>query len=388
MSSYGYPNIYPSIKPEDARELNERKVLVIDRHVAQEVLSPEAVLSALEEAYKEEGLGSAVNRTKANILVPTPDHDVWYRYCTMEGGIQGMGVVAIRIKSDIVRDYSAFGSARQDWHCGFPGRFFGLILLFSASDGTLLAFLHDAHIQHMRVAGTVTLATRHLARPDSTVLGILGSGGMAWTYALLIPQVRSIREIKVYSPNPEHRRRFGEQVEKALQIKTTVMESAEPVVRGSDIVTACTNAQGAVIMGGWLEPGMHIILTRLHTELDHAGWRKVNRLVVYRSPLGVQGTSSETRWTASPDWRFAGGMTPDKMALERNSVGEDKIFPLSDVLLGKAPGRQGNDEITATYNEGTGVQFAAVALKVYEQAKARGLGKSIPLDWFLQDVTN
>lgn len=170
---------------------------MIDRHAAEEVLDPETCMEVLEAAYREEGLGSAVNRTKANILVPTSDPDMWYWNCTMEGGIRGREVVAIRIKSDMVRYYTAFGKERTDWYCGFPGRFFGLILLFSARDGTPLALLHDAHMQHMRVAGTVTLATRHMARKDASILGILGSGGMAWTHAYLLSKVRNLRQIKI-----------------------------------------------------------------------------------------------------------------------------------------------------------------------------------------------
>ena len=35
---------------------------------------------------------------------------------------------------------------------------------------------------------------------------------------------------------------------------------------------------------------------------------------------------------------------------------------------------------------GSGIQFAAVAYRLYELAKERGLGREIPTDWFLQDI--
>lgn len=387
MNGFNYPHVYPTLRPEDAEELAKREVLLIDRHVAEEVLDPEACMAVLEAAYKEEGVGSAVNRTKANILVPTHDPDLWYRYCTMEGGIRGMEVVAIRIKSDMVRYYSAFGRNRTDWYSGFPGRFFGLILLFDAKDGTLLAMLHDAHMQHMRVAATVTLATRHMAREEASVLGILGSGGMAWTHAYLLRKVRRIQKIKVYSPNPQHRRRFAEQVDQNLGIETVICNEPRSVVQGSDIVAACTSSEEPVIFGEWLEPGMHVILTKAGKEMDEAGWKKMDRFVAYRSPIGVQGSSSEARWTGTPDWRFNGGTAPKDIERERRLL-SDRVYNLPDVLLGKVAGREGAAEITCTVNEGTGVQFAAVALKVYQEAKARGLGRKLPLDWFLQDVTN
>ncbi|MEE8074773.1 MAG: hypothetical protein V3T60_04015 [Candidatus Binatia bacterium] len=389
MRRHDYPNVYPPLRPEDARELKQRKVLLIDRHVAEEVLEPETCLAILEKAYKEEGMGSAVNRTKANILVPTPDPNTWYRYCSMEGGIRGLEVAAIRIKSDMVSHYSPFGKARVDWQCGFPGRFFGLILLFSAKDGTLLAMLHDGHIQHMRVAATVTLATRHMARQDSRVLAILGSGGMAWTHAFFLSMVRNIQKIRVYSPNPEHRKRFAQQVQEALEIETVATDEPRAAVQGSDIVAVCTNAAEPALLGEWLEKGMHLIITKPSgVEMDETGWRRLDKYVVYESPPGVQGSPSETRWTAPPDWRFAGGTTGELMEQRRTLIGSKKIDTLPDLLLGRVTGRDSEEQITATCNEGTGVQFAAVALKVYEEAKARGLGREMPLDWFLQDVTN
>lgn len=387
MGKFHYPQVYPELKREHQEQLAKREVLLIDRHVAEELLDPDACMEVLEQAYKEEGLGSAVNRSKANILIPTGDRDRWYRYCTMEGGIRGMEVVAIRIKSDMVHNYSAFGMERSDWYCGFPGRFFGLILLFSARDGTLLAMLHDGHIQHMRVAATVTLATRHMARKDASILGILGSGGMAWTHAYLLSRVRNLKKIKVYSPNADHRKKFAAQVQEFLEIETAACDDPKDVVQGSDIVAACTNTQKPVIHGEWLKPGAHIILTKAMVEMDEAGWRCVGRFVHYRSPIGIQGSPSEARWTAPPDGRFAGGTTPQDIQQEKRLLGE-RIYDLPAVLLERVAGRENDAEITCTANEGTGVQFAAVAQKVYQEAKARGLGRKLPLDWFLQDVTN
>ena len=389
MQHYNYPGVYPELSGLDADKLKQRKVLIIDRHVAEEVLEPEECLRVLEEAYKEEGVNSAVNRTKAEVLIPTNDSETWYRYCTMEGGIRGMGVAAIRIKSDMVQHSSPFGKARTDWYCTFPGRFFGLILLFDAQDGSLLAMLHDAHIQHMRVAATVTLASKYLAREDSNVLAILGSGGMAWTHALYLASIRHIKKIKVYSPNSAHRQSFAQQVQGALEIETTALDDPRSVVEDSDIVAVCTNAVKPAVYGEWFRNGTHVIITRPSgVELDDRGWSKLDKLVVYESPEGIQGGPCETRWTAEPDWRFAGGTSGPHLERRKRLVGIEKTHSLPDLLLGKVSGRDNSDQITGTLNEGTGVQFAAVALKVYQEAKARGLGNEIPLDWFLQDVTN
>ena len=388
MTSYTYPRVYPSLSEEQLRSLKERYALLIDRHVAEKVLTPEMTMDVLEKAYKEEGAGSAVNRPKANILIPSENPErKWYRYCSMEGGIKGMKVAATRIKSDIVEDFELLGSTREDYYCILPGRYCGLILLFSSEDGALLAILNDGHVQHMRVAATVTIATKYMARKESSVLGVLGSGGMAWTHAIFLSRVFNFEKIKVYSPNQEHRKRFVTQLESAVNVKTLEVSEPREVFQGSDIVAACTNAHEPVVLGKYLEKGMHLTINKSRTEIDDEALAKLDRFVFYESPPGIDGTPSETRWTDTPNWGFSGGTRPSDMEKRRKLL-SGRMGTLPNVLLGKTPGRANDSEITAFSNEGTGVQFAAVALKVYEEARAKDLGIKLPLEWFLEDIPN
>jgi ornithine cyclodeaminase/alanine dehydrogenase-like protein (mu-crystallin family) len=67
-------------------------------------------------------------------------------------------------------------------------------------------------------------------------------------------------------------------------------------------------------------------------------------------------------------------------------VDEKRVVYLKDILEGKK-GRQSSDEIT--YSERgnlQGAQFHAVAGRVYELARERGIGREIPTEWFLQDI--
>jgi len=299
--------------------------------------------------------------------------------------------VGIRIKSDMSTPRKVEGAYREDWYCGFPGRFFGMVMLYSAKDGTLLAMLHDAHIQHMRVAATHALATRHLARENASTLGILGSGGMAWVHAIFLPKVRPIRRIKVYSPNPEHRHTFARMAGEALGIAVEAMNSAEAAVRGSEIVASCTNSLQPVVFGEWLGEGTHLTLCK-PDELDEAGWRKLDTVALYQSPPGVQGTSCDQLFTYTADPKFMhrvkGGMSPELAANLKEWVPDSKVAGLSDLLLGRKSGRNNPHQLTCIKSEGSGVQFAAVGFRVYEEARKRGLGRKLPLEWFLQDVTN
>jgi alanine dehydrogenase len=195
--------------------------------------------------------------------------------------------------------------------------------------------------------------------------------------------VRELEKIKVYSPNREHRERFAEQMTEDLGVEIVSVGDPREVVRGSDIVAACTNSNQAVVEPSWLEPGMHLIAVNTHEiHEDEAVLRQLDRYVIYRS------APAEQHFTTPEDWRpeSLGGSSPEWAERERRLVGPEKIATLPEVILGKAPGRMSENEITGFNSEGTGVQFAALAFLVYQKAKERGLGNKLPLRWFVQDI--
>lgn len=62
---------------------------------------------------------------------------------------------------------------------------------------------------------------------------------------------------------------------------------------------------------------------------------------------------------------------------------------MEDLTLKKKPGRTSPDQITFSERGNVqGAQFHAVAGRVYEAAKAKGLGREIPTEWMVEDVRN
>ena len=65
----------------------------------------------------------------------------------------------------------------------------------------------------------------------------------------------------------------------------------------------------------------------------------------------------------------------------------DRLKELPQLLSGATQGRQHADETTAFVNNvGQGLQFTAVAHKVYQEAVAQGIGHELPTEWFTQNV--
>jgi ornithine cyclodeaminase/alanine dehydrogenase-like protein (mu-crystallin family) len=67
----------------------------------------------------------------------------------------------------------------------------------------------------------------------------------------------------------------------------------------------------------------------------------------------------------------------------------EKRISFADIVSGRSKGRTSRDQITYSERGNVqGAQFFAVAGKVYEKAKAAGLGREIPTEWFLQTIRN
>jgi alanine dehydrogenase len=354
--------------------------LLINNEVAAGLLSMHECMEALAVVLKEIGKGDAADRNKSNIHIPTDNSSLWYRYCSMEGGSRSLQMVAIRIKSDMVSWPEVNVRLRETKYTREPGLYGGIILLFSARSGELLAILNDGIIQHLRVAGTYGLGVKYTARSDSRKLGMIGSGAMARLNAEAYCLVRRLDQIKVFSIRPDHRKQFAEGMSDKLQVEVVPVDSPKAAASGVDILAAMTDSIDPVVYPELLEEGM-CLCTVANAEMSQAAYGRVDRMVLART------STSDHHFTTPEDERplHLGGSS--KKFLEWESViPRDRVHQLTDVMLGRTPGRGDDREIVFFQSEGMGTQFAAVAGKIYQKAKERGLGRDLPGEWFLQNI--
>ena len=88
------------------------------------------------------------------------------------------------------------------------------------------------------------VATRYMARTEAAVVGSLGAGKQAIGQLEAVCAVRTIREARVWSRNPERAKKFCAALEKKLGVTMKVIESAEEAVRGADIINVITKSGG------------------------------------------------------------------------------------------------------------------------------------------------
>ena len=245
-------------------------MLFIHNDVVQEVLTMAECISSQEEAFLGMVTGDSVHRGRIDVMAPCDREDGYYRWGTMEGASNTLGVFAIRMKSDIVYwPTHEDGGRTEEKYCVEPGSFCGLVFLFSTRNGEPLAIINDGHLQHMRVGGGAGLGVKYLSREESQTVGMIGSGGMARTYLEAFCCVRDIRKVKVYSPTKANREAYAAEMSRKLELEVEPLDNPRDVVRGVDIVSTCTDSMKPVIEPDWLEPGQHV--TNLSHVESHPG---------------------------------------------------------------------------------------------------------------------
>jgi alanine dehydrogenase len=359
-------------------------MLLLNNDDVRAVLDMRGTMTALRRGYDDLRRGEATYVPRIDMLVPTGRPDDYYQWGSMAGASMSHGVAAVRVKSDVV----SWEGGTNEKYCMRPGLYCGLILCFRVTDGAPLAILQDGYLQHMRVGGAAGIGTDALARPDATTLGVLGSGGMAWTFAEAIAQVRELSAVRVYSPTPAHRAEFAARARSELGVDAVAVARPEQAVRGMAIVATATDSMSPTFDPAWLEPGSHVVcVTRRELGdvlLDRAD--VVTQLGIHTVPYGTDVPMME--WAAGAIAAYVAGGPEDRRRIPAGRAPERGGWPtLLDLETGRAPGRRGEDDVTVFVTTGTqGLQFAAVAGHVLERAERAALGRRLPTEWFTQDI--
>lgn len=365
-------------------------MLMINNEVVAQTLTMRESIEAQEAAFAGLLHGKAIFRPRIDTYVPCDREDGYYRFGTVEGA--SGGYYAVRLKSDIVHwPMGADGSTSENKYCMQPGTFCGLVFLYSTGNGEPLAILNDGHLQHMRVGGAAGIGTRLLAREDASVVGMIGSGGMARTFLEAYAVVRKLKKVKVFSRNPENRKKYAGEMSTALNIEVVAVDSVREAVRGVDILSTCTDSIKPTIEPEWLEPGMHVVNLSPHEISADVAARFDVKVQQGKEGLPIPESDMFRKGVGGSLGAFVMGTEEQQKRLPRatKNLQLDEWPVYTDIISGKAPGRTSNEQITHYRTIGNwGIQFSSVGALVYRKAKAAGLGREIPTEWFLQDIRN
>lgn len=130
-------------------------------------------------------------------------------------------------------------------------------LLLDDQTGQAIAVVEAGYLNGLRTSAANALATRELARAESSTLGIIGIGAQAAFEALAVAHVRPIQHIFAVGESQENRRNFESAV-RARSDATIHFVGAEEAVRSADIVVTATPSRVPVVRASWVRPGTHI----------------------------------------------------------------------------------------------------------------------------------
>lgn len=323
-------------------------MLVLTERDVSAILTMEAGIERVEESFREYAQGRAT-------LAP--------RMALPIGGEAG----TFRVMAASVPSSGVFGLKTLT---GVPGKrragvtYFAM-LLFDATLGTLAAMIPATLITALRTGAAGGVAARYLARKDARVLGLIGAGVQGRAQVEAIRAVRPLDTVKIFDVHEPAARSLADDLTRS-GMQARLVKSARECVQGSDIIISATTSSVPVVLGEWLEPGMHVSAIGANSpvkhELDAEAFARSRLVLDFREQVLLEAGDLIAA-------RQCGAIVDRDLSLE-----------LGDVVAGQVPGRQSAQEITVFKSVGVAFQDVAVAGWIYREAQRRGLGSSIELE--------
>ncbi|WP_165186731.1 ornithine cyclodeaminase family protein [Caulobacter soli] len=223
----------------------------------------------------------------------------------------------------------------------------GLVVLFDAASGRPEWLVDAGEITAIRTAAASAVATDALARPDSAVLAVLGTGEQAKAHAEALCLVRPFAEIRLWGRRREAAEQLAQTLSLTLDARVSVADDVETAVAGADVVCTVSGAREPILMGRWLARGAHVNLVGSSV----AGPSEVDHDVVVRARFIADSREGVLAQGAEFLRAKAEGLIDDD-----HVVGE-----IGQVLAGDLEGRQSADQLTVYKSLGHVVQDLAAA---------------------------
>jgi len=355
--------------------------LLLNNEEVEKALTPTNTIAATESVYRELAEGVAFNRPRSQVYLPVESQmnpGFRYRFKSQEGGSPGTGVWALRITSDMAgHSFTAGVKRRRILPVATGNRNCGLVILFDIERIEPIAIMPDGVIQKMRVAALSAVGAKYLSPPKPKVLGLFGSGWQAGAHLEYLSSLFEFEKVKVFSPNEQHRLEFAATMTRKLDRNIAAASSARETVEGSDIVQAATASWDAVFDGRWVEKGMYVASIGGSDASNKR--REIDDETIARADLYIVHSKEVAQLDQSPDiWEVS----------QKGIKPWDSIHEIQHLLAGNVAGRTSHDQITVfNNNTGAGTQFAALGSAVVKRARELGLGRELPTEWFLEDVS-
>ncbi|MDT8391240.1 MAG: ornithine cyclodeaminase family protein [Lentisphaeria bacterium] len=319
--------------------------LLLSANDVRQALPIKDAIETSREAFRELALGNVNMPLRIHLKTLPDDGDI----LVMPSHIPQTGMVGVKL----VKIFKA-NPAR-----GLPF-IQGLVIVSDDSNGAILAIMDGAALTALRTGAASGLATDLLARKESRVVAVFGAGVQARTQLDAVRSVRDIREVRIHDHVPGAADRFARKLEAETGLSARGVDSGREALDGADIVCAATTSPVPVFRDVDVGPGTHInAIGSFRPEVQ-----EICEGTVVRSKTVVD--LKEMALAESGDLIIP---------IQRGLMTEKDIHgDLGDVLIGRLPGRENDEEITLFKSVGLAMQDLAAAARIIENCRTMNIG--------------
>lgn len=243
----------------------------------------------------------------------------------------------------------------------------GAMVLFEAEHGAAISIMNAGLLTAIRTAAASAVATRELARDDSSILTIIGNGEQAEHHLQAMVAVRPVREVRIVGRNmPKVSAFIGTAKQRFPDLEIRGGTDVASAVSGADIVCTVTASSEPILFGEMVSPGQHLNIAGASIPSK----REIDNDLVLRSRIYADSLASTFAQAGEVVDAIKAGLIDETHI--RGEIGE--------VLSGNAVGRGGDDEVTLYRSLGVVAQDLACASHVTELARQKGMGVTASLD--------
>jgi ornithine cyclodeaminase/alanine dehydrogenase-like protein (mu-crystallin family) len=325
--------------------MTENRLLYLSKaDVVSAGLEMAGIIELLEQAFLEKGAGRVEMPPKPGIHPGGGDNFIH----AMPAYIPGMNSAGIK------------------WVGGFPENsqrglpyISGLLILNDPETGLPLSVMDCSWITGMRTAAATAVAARRLARPESSVLGILGCGVQGRTNTEALNVLFPLEKVMAYDVTVESARAFAQDIKSGLDLEVEVVSTPRDAVTGCDLIVTAgpiLREPHRTIQAGWWDEGSFASLVDFDSYWHPAAMKEAAKFY----------TDDLAQLNHYKDVGYFQDIPP---------VSGD----LGELVSGQKPGRESASERTIACNLGLAMDDMAVAPALYKRAIEKEIGTWLPL---------
>ena len=260
----------------------------------------------------------------------------------------------------------AMKSAGIKWVAGFPENYkrglpyvTGLLILNDSETGLPISVMDCVWITAKRTGAATAVAARYLARPESSVAGMLGCGVQGRSNVEALNVLFPLKRVMAYDVNADAGRRYADEIGACLGLEVVLVGTPREAVTGCDIVVTAgpiLKEPHRTIQAGWLDEGAFASLVDFDSYWQPEAMREATKFC----------TDDVPQLRHYQEAGYFQGIPP-------------VYAGLGELVTGQKPGRESPEERTMTANLGLAMDDMAVAPLLYKRAVEKGIGTWLPL---------